>query len=177
MKELSVQEMEEILLEHEIAELEGDIERTMKTVSPNPHYEFPSHGLAADGRGAVREHYNRVLNLEARTKWDVAAEKRIHMFGKNALVREAWVSFTNPDGERVTGIYLVVMEFDPELKLITSERLYCDTVFAEMMSHDVDAEYARFPGVSPISASAPAIKRHDAYAWAESVGKAVEPSN
>ena len=176
MKKLSIEEMDAILLAHEIAELEGDVEKTMETVAPNPHYEFPSHGLAADGRDAVRAHYNRALPKPAdQEKRFVAAERRIdNLYGTNALVREAWVSFTKDDGERVTGLYLVVMEFDPELKKITSERLYCDTTFAEMLSEDVDEEYARVPGVSPIVKSAPIINRHDAYEWAESTGQTVK---
>ena len=175
MKNLTIREMDEILLAHEIAELEGDIEATMETVAPNPHYEFPSHGLAADGREAVRQHYLRSLPRAVVNKSNVAAEKRLNnLYGTNALVREAWVSFTKPNGERVTGLYLVVMEFDPELKKITGERLYCDQVFADMLAADLGPDYVSVPGVSRISDTAPIIDRHDAYAWAESEGIAIK---
>ncbi|AMT72615.1 hypothetical protein [Mycobacteroides immunogenum] len=55
MAELTIEEMEAILAEHEICELAQDIEATMGTVVPNPHYEFPTAGWAADGQEAVRE--------------------------------------------------------------------------------------------------------------------------
>jgi hypothetical protein len=40
MTELSEKEMEAILLDHEVAELEMDLEATLATLTPEPHYEL-----------------------------------------------------------------------------------------------------------------------------------------
>ena len=61
MKYLTRQEMEELLLEHEVAELEYDLDRTMATLVPTPHFELCFMGLAVDGWDAVREMYSRML--------------------------------------------------------------------------------------------------------------------
>lgn len=170
MADLTFEEMEEILLAHEMAELEADIEATMATVVPNPHYEFPTFGLAADGQEAVREHYRRVLPHVG--KFDVAAEKRVHGAAPNTLIREAWVSFTL-DGQRLTGIYLAVITFDPELKLIAGERLYTDDNYAKVMAPELGPDYAAFPGVSRIEDGAPSIDTHDAFAEAAKRGMTI----
>lgn len=170
MKELTFEEMEDILLAHEKAELEEDLEATMATVSPNPHYEFPTFGWAADGTGAVREHYRRVLPNTS--KLNIAAEKRVHGAAANTLIREAWVSF-NLDGERLTGMYLVVITFDPDLKLIEGERMYADTNFQKVMARDLGADYGDFPGVSRIEEGAPVIEIHDAFTEAAARGMTI----
>ncbi|NKY42566.1 nuclear transport factor 2 family protein [Nocardia cerradoensis] len=173
MSELTMDQMEEILLAHEKAELEMDIEATMATVSPNCRWEFPTDGLVAEGPEAVREHYRRVL--PGAQQWNVAAEKRVHSAGPNALIREAWVSWDTPEGGRANGLYLVVMTFDPEAKLITAERLYADTNFAKYMDRQLDvATYKDFPGVRTLSSVAPVINTHDAFALAESRGITID---
>lgn len=169
--ELTKKEMEEILLAHEIAELEQDIEATMATLVPEPQYELAGLGWAVQGRDAVRETYNRILSY-ASTR-DVAAEKRVHAIAANTLLRESHVSFNTRDGQRVTGNYLVVMVFDPELKLITGERMYMDPVFAGMMAEELGDDFGDVPGVSRMVDSAPIIDRHDAFAVAEARGKTI----
>ncbi|NKY42563.1 hypothetical protein [Nocardia cerradoensis] len=62
MIELAMEQMEDIPLSHEKAELEKDIDAMMATASPNRRWEFPSDGLVADGVEAVREHYRRALS-------------------------------------------------------------------------------------------------------------------
>ena len=168
MDELTKKQMESILLDHEVAELEGDLEATLATLTPDPHYELATLGWAIDGRDAVRETYERIL--PGAQKWDIAAEKRVHAVADNTLLREAFVSFNTPEGERLTGLYMVVMAFDPELKLISGERMYMDPQFAAMMSRDLGDDFADVPGVSRISDSAPIIGIHDAFAVAASRG-------
>lgn len=168
---LTKKEMEAILLEHEIAELEQDIDATMATLVPEPQYELASLGWAIRGRDAVRETYNRILSY-ASTR-DVAAEKRVHAIAENTLLRESHVSFNTKDGKRVTGNYLVVMCFDPELKLITGERMYMDPLFAQMMAEELGDDFGEVPGVSLMSESAPIIDRHDAFTVAESRGRTI----
>ncbi len=171
MAELTKQEMEAILLEHEIAELEQDVERTMATLVPHPHYELPALGVAIDGTDAVRAVYQRIMPYVSTR--DVAAEKRVHAVAANTLVREAYVSFDTSGGERVTGLYMVVMSFDPTLKLISGERMYMDTVFAEMMAEQLGDDLGSLPGITPLTDSAPVIDKHDAYAVAEARGLSI----
>ncbi|WP_219013937.1 MULTISPECIES: hypothetical protein [unclassified Streptomyces] len=167
-KELTKKEMEAILLAHEVAELEQDVDATMATLAPNPHYELAGLGWAVDGTAAVRATYERILSYV--TSRNVAAERRVHAVAKNHLIREAHVTFDNRKGERVTGLYMVVMEFDPELKLIAGERMYMDPVFAEMMAEHLGDDFGDLPGVSKIGDSAPLIEKHDAYRVAASRG-------
>jgi hypothetical protein len=160
--------MEEILLAHEVAELEMDLEATMATLAPNPHYELATLGWAVDGSPAVCETYKRIL--PGAQRWDVAAEKRVHAVADNTLIREAYVSFNTAEGDRVNGLYLVVMAFDPELKLISGERMYMDPLFARMLSTDLGDDFADLPGVSRICETAPVIGTHDAVAVAAARG-------
>lgn len=169
--ELTKKEMEEILLEHEIAELEQDVERTMATLGPNPRYELPALGYAISGTDAVRETYNRILgyNIER----DVAAEMRVHAVAENTLIREAVVSFNMPDGSRRSGTYIVVMSFDAETKKIIGERMYMDPHFAEYMSDQIGDNFDQVPGVTPLWDVLPNIAVHDAFAVAERKGKKI----
>src|SRR5262249_41666984 len=98
---MTLKEMEDVLLAHEIAELEQDIDATMATVVPDPHYELSALGWIIDGQAAVREMYRRILPVDHR---DVAAEKRIHALAENTLLREAVMSFNNLEGKRVSGL-------------------------------------------------------------------------
>lgn len=175
MTELTKKQMEEILLAHEIAELEQDIEATMATVTPDPHYELASLGWAVDGTDAVRETYRRILPYNRAR--DVAAEMRVHAVASNTLLREAYVTFDTVEGERVTGLYLVVMAFDPHLKLISGERMYMDPVFGKMMSEQLGADFGDLPGVSRISATAPLIETHDAFKVAARRGLTISRPN
>ncbi|MGU3498754.1 hypothetical protein [Mycobacterium sp. C31M] len=170
---MTLEEMEAVLLAHEIAELEQDIDATMATVVPDPHYELSALGWIIDGQAAVREMYRRILPVDHR---DVAAEKRIHATSENTLLREAVMSFNNLEGKRVSGLYLVVLAFDPDLKLISGERMYMDPLFGQMMSEQLGADFGEVPGVSRTADKLPIIAKHDAYAWAESQGLAIDPS-
>ena len=171
MPELTKKEMEEILLTHEVAELEEDLEATMATLVPHPRYELAGLGWRIEGTEAVRETYKRILGyVSAR---NVAAEKRVHAVDKNHLVREAHVSFDASDGKRVTGLYMVVMAFDADLKLIAGERMYMDPVFAGMMAEQLGDDFAEVPGVSVIGDKAPVIEQHDAFKVAASRGIAI----
>ncbi|NIB32266.1 hypothetical protein HBB16_11745 [Pseudonocardia sp. MCCB 268] len=66
----------------------------------------------------------------------------------------------------MTGLYMVVMSFDPDLRLISGERMYMDP-FAGMMAETARNDFAPCR-CHPISLSAPIIAKHDAFAVAES---------
>jgi hypothetical protein len=155
MTELTLEEMEAILAKHEIAELAQDLEATMETVVPNPHYEFPSAQWAADGQEAVREHYRRSLPDGAKAR--IASKKRVHGAGPNTLFREAWISFDTKDGKRHTGQYMAVIEFDPVLKKIKSERQYGDSIFELFLGPHMGPDYGDCPGVTRLNENTPPI--------------------
>lgn len=163
MTELTREDMEDLLLEHEKAELEFDLDATMATLCPNPHFELCFMGLAVDGYDAVRAMYQRML-FAGGEKRNIQAVARVVAAAPNALVREAHVSFDDDDGTRVTGVYIVTIEFDPVSKKIKGERMFGDTIYGGMMSRTMGADYAAgLPGVTKISDSAPMITRHDAF--------------
>lgn len=171
-QELDRNQMQEILIAHEKAELEGDLEATLATLTPTPRYELATLGWAIDGMDAVRETYQRIL--PGAEKWNIAAEARGYTWSENTMVREAHVSFDTLEGERVTGLYMVVMTFDPELKKISGERMYMDPHFANMMATDLGDDFGSVPGVSRISETAPVIETHDAIADAAARGISIK---
>lgn len=166
--ELTKKEMEEILLEHELAELEQDVERTMATLVDSPHYELPTLGFAIRGTDAVRETYRRIMRTVVER--DIAAEMRVHAVSANTLIREAVVSMNLADGSRVSGTYNVIMSFDPEQRKITGERMYMDTNFAAYMTEQLGDDFDQVPGVTKLAEVLPNIARHDAFAVAERKG-------
>lgn len=159
MKELTLEEMEAILAQHEICELAQDIEGTMKTVAPNPYYEFPTSGWRVDGEEGVREHYRR--SLFSGGLQNVASRKRVHGVGPNTLFREAWFSFDGEDGERKTGQYLAVIEFDPETKKIVSERQYSDSIFEQFLAPHLGADYGEVEGVTRLNSNTKPVSREE----------------
>ncbi|HJQ05469.1 MAG TPA: hypothetical protein VJ872_08505 [Nocardioides sp.] len=171
MSELTKAEMEEILLEHEIAELEQDVPRTMATLVDNPQYELPTLGFAIRGTEAVTETYRRIMRTVVER--DIAAEMRVHAVAANTLIREAVVSMNLADGTRVSGTYNVIMGFDPEQRKITGERMYMDTNFAAYMTEQLGEDFDQVPGVTKLGDVLPNIERHDAFAVAERKGKTI----
>lgn len=162
MTKLTRDEMNAIILEHEIAELEYDLDRTMATLVPNPHYEIASLGFAVDGWDAIRRTYERLLRWGGEGR-NIQAVARVIGEAENTLMREAHVSWDKEDGTRITGLYMVVMEFDPDLKKIRGERMYTDTTFGAFLAEILGEDFATLPGVSEISGSMPIINRHDAF--------------
>ncbi|MCW0200089.1 hypothetical protein [Sphingopyxis sp.] len=169
MTNLTRQEMEELLLEHEVAELEYNVDRTMATLTPNPHFELCFMGLAVDGWDAVREMYTRML-IKGGEERNLQADARVVMIENNHIVREAVISFNDDNGKRVTGLYSVVVEFDPETKKIKGERMYGDLTYGRFMSRIVGEDITNVPGVTRISESLPVIDVHDAFAAAAARG-------
>lgn len=169
MTDLTREEMDAILLEHEIAELEYDIDRTMATLVPNPHYEIATLGLAVDGWDAIYRTYQRLIRQGGEER-NIQAVARVIGEARNTLMREAHVSFDDDAGNRVTGLYMVVMEFDPVHKKILGERMYTDTVFGAFLARTLGEDFATLPGVSRISANMPVIDRHDAFDAAAAQG-------
>lgn len=61
---------------------------------------------------------------------DFAASKRLHGIAPNTLLREAYMTFNEPkDGVRKTGLYCVILAFDPVERKILGERQYADSEY------------------------------------------------
>lgn len=161
MQELTKSEMEPILFAHGMAELKFDVEETMQTVVSQPHYEIAYLDLAVDGWDAVVEMYRRLL-AGNRTR-DFQVKVRVDTAGKNTLMQEAYVSFNNLKGERVTAIYLSVVEFDPVQRKLLGERMYGDAAWGELWRENLGADFAEVPGVSRLSDNMPAMGAGDTF--------------
>jgi hypothetical protein len=149
--DLTVEEMGAILAAHGMAEIELDLAATMATVVPDPHYELPALDLAIDGWDAVQEMYRRLLLGNRHRNLQPAGNPRIVAAARNALINEARASFDDAQAQRVTGQYMVVVDFDPVLKQVIGERMYTDTVFTAMWAENLGPDFIDVPGVSRIS--------------------------
>jgi hypothetical protein len=161
--------MEGIMLAHEKAELEYDLDATMDTLVPNPHFELPPFGIAIDGWEGVRTMYSFMIQKGGRDR-NLQAVARVIGEAPNTLMREAWISYDTIDGRRVTGGYMVVMSFEPETKKILGERMYADKIYADLLAELIGDTYLSWPGVSQMGDGAPIINRHDAFDLAASRG-------
>lgn len=177
MNNLTRYEMEDIMIAHEKADLEFDVDATMATLVPNPHYEIPFLGLVIDGYEGVYQIYKRLVTLGARDR-NVQAYVRVLAEATNTLIREAHVSFNTLEGKRVTGLYIVVMEFDPDTKKIVGERMYGDTTYTQLAKEVLGDDLLGVPGITRIVDSAPIIDTHDAYEMAAARGVHIDnPAN
>lgn len=150
MEKMTLQEMEELLQVHEMAEFQLDLDATMATLVDNPVYEFPSIGWHIEGRGAVRETYSRLLfGGDERNIW---ADKRVHAIDETTLCREAYVYFDTAEG-RATGRYMAVIIF--ENRRILGERMYMDTAFSKAVNEILGPDFGEIPGVSRLEDKSP----------------------
>lgn len=146
MGTFTIQQMEELLAIHEMAEFKLDIDATLATLVDDPRYELPSIGWSIKGKDAVRELYARMLTGgDERNIW---ADKRVHAINDTTLCREAYVYFDTGEG-RVTGQYFAVIVFSGDR--ILGERLYMDKAFADVMSQILGADFGDVPGVSRLA--------------------------
>ncbi|QLJ04029.1 hypothetical protein HZZ00_25560 [Streptomyces sp. NEAU-sy36] len=150
METFSLRQMEELLAEHEMAEFEMDIDRTMATLVENPVYELPTLGWYIEGQTAVRAAYERLL--VAGEKMNLWADKRVHAVNETTLCREAYVYFDTPEGRR-TGRYMTVIVF--EGNRILGERMYMDDAYTKAMEGVLGDDFAAVPGVSRLADKTP----------------------
>lgn len=161
MTELTREQMELVLFAHGMAEMKFDVDETMQTVVPEPHYEIVSLGLAIDGWDAVVEMYRRLLT--GNRSRDFQVKVRIDTAGTNTLMQEAYISFKNLEGERVAGLYLSVVEFDPARRQIIGERIYGDAPWAQLWLENLGKDFGDVPGVSKIHDNMPAFSARDTF--------------
>lgn len=155
---LTLQQMEELLAIHEVAEFNLDLDGVMATLVDNPVYEFPGLNYYVEGWEPVTETYRRFLRGgDERNIW---AEKRTHAISENSLSREAYVFFDTLDGSRVTGRYSVIMDFEGDK--IAGERMFMDATFAKACYEIFGDDFIDVPGVRLLNeASPPPVPRLD----------------
>lgn len=155
---LTLAQMEELLAIHEEAEFNVDLDGTMATLVDNPVYEFPALNYYVEGWEPVTETYRRFLR--GGFERNIWAEKRTHAVSPSSLCREAYVFFDDLDGNRLTGRYNVVMDFEGEK--ISGERMFMDATFAKACYEIFGADFIEVPGVRWLSeVSPPPLPRLD----------------
>ena len=156
MTKLTLEQMEEVLVAHETAEFNMDLDGVMDTLVDHPVFEMPAVGIRIEGKEAVREMYRRFL--AGGDRMNIWADRRVHAVSDNELVREAYVYFDTPEG-RVTGQYCVVMTFEGN-KLL-GERFFMDSSFAKATSEAL-GNLLDLPGVSLLAdVNPPPVPRLD----------------
>lgn len=160
MASLSLEQMHELLVRHETAEFNNDLDAVMATLVDDPQYELPTLGWHIHGVEGVRELYRRMLNgADERNVW---SERRVEAVSAddNALIRDAYVYFDTADGQRVTSRYSTAITFDGDL--ILGERMFMDIPFAKVMGEILGPDFGDVPGVSRIEdVSPPPVARLD----------------
>jgi hypothetical protein len=140
---MELEEIEALLLAHETAEIQNDLEGTVATLADNPQYELPTVGWKLEGLEAVREFYKRTLGpMNERA---VSARKRVHGIAPNTLCREAHLTLVL-DGEEVVCNYSAVIVLDGDR--IAGERLYTDPFLAGIFADALGDDFGDVPGVS-----------------------------
>lgn len=148
---LTLEQMEELLSVHELAEFNLDLDATMATLVENPVFQLPTLNWYIEGQDGVRELYRRMLHGgDIRNFW---ADKRTHAVSASSLVREAWVYFDTDEGVRATGSYNVVMDFEGDK--ILGERMFMDAGFAKVMAQVLGPDFGDVPGVHPLDQKHP----------------------
>ncbi|MFN6551801.1 hypothetical protein ACP6C7_13995 [Mycolicibacterium septicum] len=153
MAKMTAEEMDHILIVHEIAEFDNDVEAVMATLADNPQYELPNMGWHIKGEVAVRELYNRWLSgADKRNIW---AEKRVQAYSADgdAMIRDAFVFYDNDAGERVTSRYSTAFSF--ENGKISGERMFMEPPFAKVMNDILGPDFGEIEGVSRIETMGP----------------------
>jgi hypothetical protein len=142
--QLTKEQMLEILLRHDRAEADGDLEAVMATVSPNPHYEFHPAGITLDTFDAVKELYRTALPGYVPL---LETAKQLN-FWHNDTGCAAEFEFTFPleSGELHRAQLFVILDFDGEL--VQAERSYLDHELAKHHKALLGDELFKLPGVN-----------------------------
>ena len=129
------------LFKHGLMELEQDLDGTMATVAPEPHYELMSVGWRLEGREAVREMYRRMYAGPQ----PLSADQRIVGAAPNSMTIEVAVQFDCFESDIVSHD-LTILTFEDGL--VKSERFYTDPNFTEAMRLALGEDFGDVPGVS-----------------------------
>lgn len=118
-----VQELDAVFGAHMEAELAGDLDRTLATMSPNPHLVNIPTMVGGQGAAAVRTFYaNRLVGQFFPP--DVRFEPISRTYSRERLVDELIISFTHtsridwmlpgvaPTGRRVEAVFVVIVGFE-----------------------------------------------------------------
>ena len=110
---------------HMEAELAGDIDETLATMSPNPHLVNVPTMMGGQGPQSVRTFYSKRL-IGQFFPPDVKFETVSRTYGENRLVDEIIISFTHtikmdhvlpkvePTGKKVEVVFVVIVGFEDD---------------------------------------------------------------
>lgn len=136
-----VARLQAALFKHGLMELEQDLDGTMDTVAPEPHYELMCLGWRLEGRVAVREMYRRMYAGPQ----PLSADQRIVGASPNSMTIEVAVQFDCHE-PGVISHDLTVLTFEDGL--VKSERFYTDPNFTDAMRRAYGEDFGDVPGVS-----------------------------
>jgi hypothetical protein len=116
---------------HAGAEAEGDMERALATMVPDPCFEFFPMGVALSGRHAVGRYYREqfpafapsVTGYELLDEWT----------NERTAIQEYTIGVATGDGGSVTYHVISMMTVDPQTGLHLGERLYCHDDFVRAL--------------------------------------------
>lgn len=137
-KELTPEQINtvEVLNEHVEAEMKGDLDSTLSTMSADPHVNHVPTMIGGVGAGAVREFYQGIVPSKLFFPSDVEMIEISQTIDKNQIVLEMIIKFTHntevtwmlpglsPTGKRVE-VPLVVIAGIKDGK-VTHEHIYWD---------------------------------------------------
>jgi carboxymethylenebutenolidase len=118
-----IKKLDAIFNAHMEAELAGDLDRTLATMSPNPHLVCVPTMVGGQGPNGVRTFYSKRL-IGQFFPPDVTFETISRTYSEERLVDELIISFTHttavdwmlpgvkPTGKRVEVVFVVIVGFD-----------------------------------------------------------------
>jgi hypothetical protein len=154
MSQPTLEEMKALLLEHEWAERNGDLDGTMATLVAHPVFEVHPQGLRIEGYEAVREMYGRLLPgsndplSEGTAQTERVLQSSITASGNSVLCTEVQHEMHRLDGTTACVRMLVNVYFQ-DGKLL-GERLFSDNDMAELINSALGPDFFNLPGVTTI---------------------------
>jgi hypothetical protein len=143
MTSLPAEQMLGLLEVHGGYELALDLDATMSTVSAQPSYEYPMVGWRADGRGAVREAYRRMM-IGYLPRVESSTVRAVGCTG-NTLFREGVTVLRFPAGP-IACRTITVITFEGDL--VSGERMYTDQRLTAVCAEAFGDDFGEVPGVS-----------------------------
>lgn len=144
VNEMTPARMLALMNHHAGCEYERDLDGVMATVSGEPMWEFHPLGLRIEGRAAVQEMYEHLL--DGLLPFIVGSAPRVVGYDDGILIREASYRIRHPDGGEVTGQSAIVFEFASD-GLLLSERVYASGALVNLVESCFPESFRSRPGV------------------------------
>jgi hypothetical protein len=154
MSQPTLEEMKALLLEHEWAERNGDLDGTMATLVAHPVFELHPQGIRVEGYEAVRAMYGKFLPgfkdqfAESKETTERVLKSNITAVGNSVLCTEGQDKMHRADGTP-TRMRMLVNVYFQDGKLL-GERLFSDNDMAELINSALGPDFFNLPGVTTI---------------------------